>query len=143
MHKVVGVDFGAKHIGLSRGDTMVRLATPLNPVVADGDFWPQLLRSIKDESADLVVVGLPRDNMGEETSQSAKCRVFAHELSLRLSDVGVKADVIMQDESLTSVVAESAMQKERHFDPVSLRDGTADSRAATIILQDYLEACHG
>ncbi len=142
MHRVVGIDFGSKHIGLSRGDTMICLATPLKPIIVNGDYWKELLGVIVEERADVVVVGLPRDNKGVETTQSAKCREFASELSQRLVNTSVQADVVMQDESLTSVKAEAEMRRDRHFNPVSLRDGTADSRAAAIILQDYLEAHH-
>lgn len=143
MQKVVGIDYGAKHIGLSRGDTMVRLATPLDPIINNGDPWAELIAVVHDENASIVVVGLPRDNRGLETAQSQRCRVFANELKQRLSEAGLRVKIIMQDESLTSVNAETAMQHERRFDPAKLRDGTADSRAAAIILGDYLEDYRG
>lgn len=142
---IVGIDYGDKHIGLARGDTDVKLASELGVLVNTGndDIWPRILNIIKSEQANIVVVGLPRDNEGAETSQTAKCRQFADALRKHLADNGLKVDVFMQDESLTSVKAEQQLRGERHFDPIMLRNGKLDIRAAVIILSDYLEGYYG
>ncbi len=138
---VIGIDYGDKHIGLARGDTDVKLASEMGLLINTGDdrIWPQILNIIKIEQFNTVVIGLPRDNEGAETSQTAKCREFADNLRQHLADEGLDVDVFMQDESLTSVKAEQQLRRERHFNPVMLRNGKLDIRAAAIILSDYLE----
>lgn len=142
---IIGIDYGNKHIGLARGDTDVKLASELGLLINTGDdnVWMQILDIIRSEQADAVVVGLPRDNEGAETSQTAKCRQFANDLRQHLIDNDLKVDVFMQDESLTSVKAEQQLRRERHFDPIMLRNGKLDIRAAVIILSDYLEGYYG
>jgi putative transcription antitermination factor YqgF len=56
----------------------------------------------------------------------------------------VAAEVVLQDESVTSVEAERRLRGRKDFRESMLRDGTLDSEAATLILTDYLEeASHG
>lgn len=80
------------------------------------------------EGAQTLVVGYPRNQQGEATAQSAYVEAFAD----KLADI---AKVVFQDESLTSVLAESRL-KSRGKPYVK---GDIDKEAAAIILQDYLE----
>lgn len=137
---IVGIDYGDKHIGLARGDTEVKLASELGVIINNGnDIWSRLLNVIKSENAAVIVVGLPRDNEGAETAQTSKCKAFADALRKHLMDSNMAVDVVMQDESLTSIKAEQELRSERHFNPIMLRNGKLDSRAASLILSDYLE----
>ena len=88
-----------------------------------------------------VVVGLPRNNDGMETQQSKYSRQFADDLVDTLIAQEVNdVDIVMQDESLTSIEAEDMLKRDkRHYNDRMLRDGTLDSQAAVIILTDYLE----
>jgi putative Holliday junction resolvase len=89
---------------------------------------------MSEHKTSVLVLGLPRDMNGSETDQSKYIRDFANRLTVKLNP-----NVIFQDESLTSVIAEQNLRLGKDFSEVMLRDGTLDSAAAALILSDYLE----
>lgn len=138
---ILGLDVGVRRIGVAWGDDEVRLAAPLEPIVNDGEALDRLAKLIIRMGVSTVVVGLPRNNDGMETQQSKYSRQFADDLAdtLIAQEVNV-VDIVMQDESLTSIEAEDMLKRDkRHYNDRMLRDGTLDSQAAVIILTDYLE----
>lgn len=138
---ILGLDVGVRRIGVAWGDDEVRLAAPLEPIVNDGEALDKLAKLIIRMGVSTVVVGLPRNNDGMETQQSKYSRQFADDLAdtLIAQEVNV-VDIVMQDESLTSIEAEDMLKRDkRHYNDRMLRDGTLDSQAAVIILTDYLE----
>jgi putative Holliday junction resolvase len=85
------------------------------------------------EQADTIVVGYPRNQQGEVTSQTE----FVEAFTKKLEYLGKK--IVYQDESLTSVLAEQRLKS--YGRPYT--KGDIDAQAATIILQDYLEQNYG
>ena len=138
---ILGLDVGVRRIGVAWGDDEVRLAAPLEPIVNDGEALDKLAKLIIRMGVSTVVVGLPRNNDGMETQQSKYSRQFADDLVDTLIAQEVNdVDIVMQDESLTSIEAEDMLKRDkRHSNDRMLRDGTLDSQAAVIILTDYLE----
>lgn len=138
---ILGLDVGVRRIGVAWGDDEVRLAAPLEPIVNDGEALDKLAKLIIRMGVSTVVVGLPRNNDGMETQQSKYSRQFADDLADTLIAQEVNdVDIVMQDESLTSIEAEDMLKcDKRHYNDRMLRDGTLDSQAAVIILTDYLE----
>ena len=138
---LLGLDVGTRRIGVAWGDNEVRLASPLEPVMNDGQALDQIAKLVAKMGVTTVVVGLPRNADGLETQQSQYTRQFADDLvDTLISNSLDQVNVVMQDESLTSVQAEDQLRRDkRHFDDRMLRDGTLDSQAAVIILTDYLE----
>lgn len=128
MAKLIALDIGTKYIGVAVADTIVPIATPLPTVIVDGNEAEAVKKIIKDHGAETVVVGYPRNQAGDSTEQTAISEAFAKQLS----DV----PVVYQDESLTSVMAEDRLKASGK--PYEKAD--IDAMAATIILQDYLEA---
>lgn len=140
MRIALGLDVGTRRIGVARGDSDVRLASPLPPVLNDGKVLDELTKTIQKNDVQVVVVGLPRNSEGGETKQSQYSRQFADDLRDTLANNGYSVDIVFQDESLTSIEAEDLLKRDkRHYNDRMLRDGTLDSEAAVIILQDYLE----
>ena len=131
---VIGLDVGARRIGIARGDLEVRLATPLPMILNDEKVFANIAQLVQNNHARAAIVGLPRDAAGEETAQSRTTREFAAKLAKRLG-----LPVRFQDESLTSVLAEKNLRARKNFREIMLRDGTLDSEAAAIILQDFLD----
>lgn len=130
--RVLGLDVGEKRIGIAKGDTDTRIAIPVGYILADGSEWQRLARYAELFGASAFVVGLPRNNEGAETKQSLYARNFAKTLSKKLPK-GI--DIVFQDESLTSVVAEERLRaRKKNFEK-----GEIDAEAAAVILQDYLE----
>lgn len=132
--RVVGLDIGDKRIGVSIGDTEVKIASPLAPLANDETIFRQIDNLLIQNDAKIVVIGLPRNAEGQETAQSVVVRNFATELSAKTD-----AKIVFQDESLTSVLAERRLRERKNFSESMLRDGTLDSEAAQLILADYLE----
>ena len=93
------------------------------------------LQQSDDPDLDRIVVGLPRRLNGEDTDQTPFVRRFVSTLA---SLTGLPVE--MQDERLTSVEAESRLAgRVRDWRKRKL---LIDAEAASIVLQDYLDA-HG
>lgn len=129
--KIIGLDVGTKRIGVAKADSKVKIALANGYLKVDGTELSKLAALARTYGADVFVVGLPRSNDGNETKQSLYARNFARSLSQAVPGTRV----VMQDESLTSVVAEERLKmRGRPYEK-----GDIDAEAATIILQDWLE----
>lgn len=129
---IVCLDVGEKRIGVAVADTAVRIAVPFETVEVDGTEIEAIAKIIVTEQADVVVIGYPRNQSGETTAQTS----FVEEFAKNLQDIA--PNIVFQDESLTSVIAEQRLAS--HNRPYSKAD--IDAQAAAIILQDYLEAAN-
>jgi len=130
--RFVGIDYGARRVGLSYGDSL-GVATPL-PALVEPDAakrWAALLQVIAERRATELVLGY-HYNMDDSIGFKAKeVEAFAERLRLELG-----LPVHLVDERLTSYEAESSIPKAKRRE---LRgSGLVDSRAAALILQDYL-----
>jgi putative Holliday junction resolvase len=129
----VGLDIGDRRIGVAKADSQVKLAVPYMTIEVDGSEISQLAKMLQDLVPDKLIVGLPRNQSGEETEQSNKVRLFVQKLE------GFRIPIIFQDESLTSVEAEARLLRSgRRY-----TKGDIDAEAASIILQDYMESTYG
>lgn len=128
---IVCLDVGEKRIGVAVGDTVIRIAVPFDTIDVDGDEISAITGIIAKEKSDTLVIGYPRNQSGEPTAQTEYVKEFASKLS------GIVPNLVFQDESLTSVIAEQRLKEYKR--PYSKAD--IDAQAAAIILQDYLE--HG
>jgi putative Holliday junction resolvase len=131
--RCLGIDYGAKRIGLAHGDE-VGVATPLPAVIeATGDArWAKIGEVIRARRISDVVVGYPYNMDGSIGFKAKEVDAFVTELKTRFG-----LPVHLVDETLTSYAAESSIKKK---DRRGVRDsGLIDSRAATIILQDFLD----
>jgi putative Holliday junction resolvase len=130
--RCLGIDYGARRIGLSYGDDL-GVATPL-PALTEADparRWIALLTLIAQRRVTDIVIGYPL-NMDDTAGFKTK-EVDAFAARLRSE---VKLPVHLVDERLTSYEAESTIPKSKRRDVRA--SGIIDSRAATIILQDFL-----
>lgn len=139
MVRALGIDFGARRIGLALSDATGLLASPWKTI--DGGSPEAAAAQISAIAAELaadsdglsaLVVGLPRRLDGSDNGQTPLVRVLAAELA-RLSGL----PVILQDERLTSHEADARLAlRERDW---RKRKAKLDAVAASIILQDYLD----
>jgi putative pre-16S rRNA nuclease len=137
--RVLALDLGRKRIGLAISDVSGTLARPLETLDASGPAQIErvvaAIRRLSDEDDGLgaVVVGLPRHLDGTPTDQTAEVEAFVEALRRRISQ-----DIVMQDERLSSVEAESRLAiRDRDW---RSRKKKLDAAAAAVILQDYLDA---
>ncbi|MDB6115774.1 MAG: yrrK [Lacunisphaera sp.] len=131
--RCLGIDYGTKRVGLAHGDDL-GVATPL-PALIDGDEavrWTKLGEAIKQRRITDLVLGYPY-NMDRSAGFKAKeVDAFAAKLKALFG-----LPVHLVDETLTSYAAEETIAKKSRRD---VRDsGLIDSRAACLILQDFLD----
>lgn len=139
--RALGIDYGARRLGLALSDASGTLASPFRVVerpasdratvtlVAD-----EVARlAAEDDGLAAVVVGWPRRLDGTPNAQTPIVEAFARAL-----EATVTVPVVLQDERLSSVEAESRLAvRERDW---RARKKTLDAAAAAVILQDYLDA---
>lgn len=133
--KLIGLDVGTRRIGVAKADTSTRIAVPDGFVVVNGQEFSEIARIARLYDSNTFVVGLPRNNSGEETAQSAYVRKFAHTLAQTIPG----SRIYFQDESLTSVEAERRLKARKK----AYTRGDIDSESAAIILQDCIEHFSG
>lgn len=131
--RFIGIDYGTRRLGLAYGDEL-GVATPLPAQVEPEPErrWAGLVAMVKARRATDLVLGYPL-NMDGTTGFKAK-EVDAFAARLR-AELGLPVHLV--DETLTSHEAESTIAKGRRREIRA--SGIVDSRAATLILQDYLD----
>ena len=137
--RIVALDVGERRIGVAVSDltrTLARPHTALRTTGLDGDALQvsldEITRITQDDPLDAIVVGLPRRLDGTPNEMTPRVERFAAKLGER---VGVA--IILQDERLTSVEAESRLAtREKNW---RVRKARLDAAAAAVILQDYLD----
>ncbi|MBQ6130105.1 endolytic transglycosylase MltG [Candidatus Saccharibacteria bacterium] len=137
---LLGLDVGEKRIGVAKADSSVRIAVPVGMLPVDGTEFERLIRFVKIQNTDVIVVGMPRNLQGEETRQSAFVRDFVKTLNKSLLAARPNNKVVkifLQDESLTSVEARNNLKHQKGG--INKKAGDVDAEAATLILQDFLE----
>ena len=135
--RVLGIDPGARRIGLALSDPEGRFALPLEAVQARG--VEQTVQRLAAEavrlSAERLVVGLPLRMDGSE-GESAR---LARKLGERLH-AATGLPVVLWDERLTTRAAERALAEAGARG--ARRKQAVDSVAAALLLQSYLDAEH-
>lgn len=131
--RCLGIDYGTKRVGLAHGDE-IGVATPL-PALTDADEaarWAKLGEVIRQRRITDLVLGYPYNMDGSVGFKAKEADAFAARLKAAFG-----LPVHLVDETLTSSEAESSIAKK---DRRAVRDsGLIDSRAACLILQDYLD----
>ena len=125
--KYLGIDMGARRIGLAVGDDEIHMASPLATVSPD-----ELVSKIDAAGPfEAFVIGLPRGLDGQETAQTLAVHRWVDDL------LGHRDEpVIWQDEAGTSSVAEDELKASgKPYDRSDI-----DAAAAALILQDYLDS---
>ncbi|MGK2896425.1 MAG: Holliday junction resolvase RuvX [Candidatus Saccharimonadales bacterium] len=132
----VALDIGEVRIGVAVADDDIRIAIPFETVeVATGEELAAIGRILLAESADVVIVGYPRNQSGDPTAQTALVEAFVGRLKQYIGSFDRIPEIVYQDESLTSVLAEERLKSSDK----PYAKGDIDREAAAIILQDYLE----
>ena len=136
----MGIDYGARRIGLALSDATATLASPWRLVQrpqSESETVRLLINEITalagdDDGLEAVVIGWPRRLDGSSTDQTRQVEAFA-----RAIEAQIEIPVVLQDERLSSHEAESRLAT-READ-WRKRKAMIDAAAAAIILQDYLD----
>lgn len=149
MTRLLGIDLGARRVGLALADDDGSAARPHATVRRGRDLDADvgvLHAIVESQAVDALVVGLPLEASGDEGSQAALTRAWAEAIGVRLG-----LPVTFRDERLSSHLAETRlgpMKRGRSGGPPSKtqRDAyraSVDREAAAIILQDELDTRAG
>lgn len=127
--KYLGVDPGGRRFGLALGDDSSGLVFPLgiHPYQGIEAAAAWLSSEARNRDADIIVLGLPTSEDGEETPACRRTRALAEALTAHGSDTA------FQSEFLSTQAA-----RERARDLGRPRGEPVDDLAAQIILEDYL-----
>jgi putative holliday junction resolvase len=130
--RCLGIDHGTRRVGLSYGDD-IGVATPLPALVfADSaKQWEGIASVVKDRKITDLVIGHPLNMDGTAGPKAKEVEEFARKLQ---SVFGLPVHLV--DERLTSYEAESTIEPSKRR--AVRKSGLIDSRAATLILQDFL-----
>jgi putative holliday junction resolvase len=132
--RVLAIDYGERRIGLAVSDPSRTIASPAGFVARRLGKRPpiaELVRQAAAHEATAIVVGLPLDDMGNETARSEEVRSIAVELERR---TGLSVSLV--DERYTTAAALRAIQE--MGGSTRGRRGDVDALAATILLQHAL-----
>ncbi|MCB9820088.1 Holliday junction resolvase RuvX [Candidatus Nomurabacteria bacterium] len=127
--QLLGLDIGTTRTGVALAPAGVKIAAALTTLDMDEDFLDRLDALAAEHSPELIVIGYPRNQQGETTAQTE----FVEGEARKIEERGY--EVVFQDESVTSVVAERNLSQRQP----SHTKADIDAEAARIILQDYLE----
>lgn len=120
----IGLDIGEKRTGIARASTIAKLAEPLK-IVPTEELMPELAKIIQAGPIAGIVVGLPRSLNGDDTAQTKWVLDWA-----KRAQEDIDLPFFFQDEALTTKQAEAESRQSLHL----------DDRAASIILQDFLDS---
>jgi len=132
--RILSVDFGLKRIGLALSDPLKIFAYPFKTINNDQRFFDELVRIFKDQGVAKVILGIPGADNKSTNELKGKILILKHKIEK------LDIEVILWDESFTSVIAgerisESVKKKSRRKDK-----GLLDRQSAAIILQEYLDS---
>jgi len=134
--RILALDVGDVRIGVAVSDELELGAYPLVTLTRQGTLKKDVAmaqRTIVEQEADLVVVGLPTSIDGGEGSQARKTRGYGDALAREIGSI----PLVYWDESLTSVEAEEqllALDYSREK-----RRKLIDQWAAKILLESFLD----
>ncbi len=133
--RLLALDLGAKRVGVAISDELRITVTPLQRL--ERHSWKDLLRQVatlvESYDARALIIGLPLNMDGT--------RGDAAEDALRIAEnfrKSLNVPILLQDERLTSVAAESEMKSRGLATDEVMRK--VDSESAAIILRDFLTA---
>ncbi|MDE5619303.1 MAG: Holliday junction resolvase RuvX [Ruminococcus sp.] len=130
---IMSVDFGDSRTGIAVCGKSEMIASPVC-VISEKDFNKCIEKTAvlaKEQRAEEIVVGYPKNMNGTIGEKAEKCRLFSEELS-KLVDCPVK----LWDERCTTVSAHNVLNVTNTRG--KKRKAVVDAVAAVIILESYL-----
>lgn len=134
--RVMGIDFGMRHIGVALSDVLRITANGYETVNWNGvdvdKPVERIAQIVKEMDVKEIVLGKPSRTDGTESESERKAKLFAKEIEEATS---IKPS--MRDERYTTVIA-SRMLHENNI-KAKKQKAIIDQVAAEIILREYLE----
>ena len=135
MGKYMGIDYGARRVGLALSDDGGVFAFPSGVLPNDETLMQTLQERIAAEGVTTVVIGEADNPAGGTNTVQRRVMIFARAL-----EAVVDATVVLASESYSS--AEARRATEEQAQTRKTRTVPVDAAAASIILQGYLDKQH-
>ena len=131
--RLLGFDFGLRHIGVASGQTFTKTAKALTSLKATNGQpdWQEVAVLINTWKPDAIVVGLPLNMDDSEQPLTKAAKAFAAELNQRFN-----IPVHLMDERLSSVAAREILFAQGGYK--ALNKKAIDSTAAQLILESWM-----
>jgi putative Holliday junction resolvase len=129
------VDVGTKRVGLATSDPL-RLFAQVEGTYPPDEALGTLKTLNSEEGIDVVVVGWPLTEEGEEGEATEMVEAFVERLREALGPIPVER----RDERYTSKMAKDLLRRAGVSQPGRYDKGRVDAAAAAVILQDYLDS---
>ncbi len=125
--RALALDHGSARCGCAVSDPTGTVVTPLSVIERPDskEGLSAIAALVADHAAELVLIGLPRLQSGEEGAQAAAARSFAGRLAAKID-----SEIVLYDERFTTRLAQA-----------SIAEGATspeDSLAAAHLLEEYL-----
>ena len=132
--KILAVDYGDTRTGLAVSDRSEFLASPVGTITERNAqrLAQKVADAVKEQGAELIVVGLPINMNGTKGPRAEKCEEFAQMLREL-----VECPVEMWDERSTTVTAHNILNTTNVRGRA--RKAVVDTVAATIILEGFMD----
>jgi putative Holliday junction resolvase len=127
--RYLAIDYGTKRTGLAICDAAETIASPLTVIHSQKELLNKIAEIVKTENVEAIVLGLPLNMSGTESSQTKLAIKFAEQLKSRLS-----VPIHLQDERLSSFSAEEKLA------PAELTRGKRKKRIDAVAAAEILEA---
>lgn len=134
MRRIIALDIGTVRIGVAVSDPLGTFAQGLDVLRAGGAWMDDLSQLLDRYDARTLLVGMPRRTDGSDGPEADRMRKVIERLAARFPAV----EIVEWDERFTTTIATQALLEA----DVSRknRKGQVDKIAATILLQNYLDA---
>lgn len=139
--RYMGIDFGAKRVGIALSDESGTLAFPHSVLVNDKTLLSRVGRIIQEQRVEIIVLGESKDFSGNDNPIAEHADKFKKAL-----ETLTRKKVVYEPEFLTSAQAGRRQSRRPHGSRGSgLRRGhqrtneMLDASAAAIILQSFLD----
>ena len=131
--RYLGLDIGAKRIGIAVSDEMGIVASPVSYVARGSGELTAFQDLVRRYQPVKLVAGLPSGMSGFEGPQAKSVRTYTDALARQLG-----IELVYWDERLTSAIAErqliaSGTRREKRKEQI-------DALAAAVMLQSYLDS---
>lgn len=132
--KLIGIDYGAKRVGVAVTDDSGLVAFPKAVLPNDRMLVGDLVAMVTREGVKTIVMGESKDARGADNAIMTKARAFASELER------AGLTVLWEPEYYTSVEARRLMAESADTAPRGQAPSTAlvDAQAAAVILTSYI-----
>jgi putative Holliday junction resolvase len=132
--RILGIDYGAKRVGIAITDPLRIFAYGLTTIENNPKFWDNLLKLFVEYDVELIVLGYPLKESGERSSSTELIEKFKIELESK-----VKITIELVDERYSSSIAKQQILESVTSKKKRRNKGLVDKNAAAIILQDYMD----